>query len=360
MTRTPHTRLRQTADSWQQVQAIRQLAQDHAQRFAQNQPSLPAGHRPLFAADDMRERRQWANMLTFETKRSVTAHLDRAEQLGATRRVAQAPRPDVFNPLMRDFPHFDEVTAHLQQRAALSRLGISRHLRLNPILLAGDPGVGKTAYAQAVAALLGVPFSKMEVGTMSAAFSLCGLDLGYESGKPGLLWDLLQNECMSPLVILDEIDKLGTDTHDTHLGPLYGLLEPVSATRFSDAALGLPVDASYVSWLATCNDVDRIEPALRTRFKRFDVPAPTPREMRPVVASIQRQIRRTEEWAASFPAELPEDVMACLCSMTPREARQALTDAYATAAMEDRRYLRPSDVFLQLDPPKPAMGFVSH
>ncbi|UUZ68782.1 AAA family ATPase [Polaromonas sp. P2-4] len=233
-------------------------------------------------------------------------------------------------------------------------------MRLNPILLSGDPGVGKTAYAQAVANLLEVPFAKVDVAAMSSAFSLAGLDIGYDTGKPGLLWDLLQNECMSPLVILDEIDKLGTDTRDSHLGPLYGLLEPVSATSFCDAALGLPVDTSYVSWLATCNDMDQIEPALRTRFKRFDVPVPTPREMRPVVASIQRKIRRTEDWAASFPAELPGDVMACLCCMTPREARQALTDAYATAAMEERRYLRPADVFRQLDPPRPAMGFFPH
>ncbi|UUZ68781.1 hypothetical protein LP416_02310 [Polaromonas sp. P2-4] len=114
MTRTPHTRLRQTADSWQQVQAIRQLAQDHAQRFTQNQPSLPPGHRPLFAASDMKDRRDWARMLKLEVKRLITAHLDRAEQLGATRRVAQAPRPEVFHVLARDFPHFQEVTVHLQ------------------------------------------------------------------------------------------------------------------------------------------------------------------------------------------------------------------------------------------------------
>src|SRR5437899_8591484 len=167
MTRALHTRLRQKADSWHQVQAISQLVQAHAQRFAQSQqaaPSLPAGHRPLYAADDMRERRSWASLLKGDARRAVNAHLDKAEQLGATRRVAQAPRLEVFTGLMRDFPHFSEVTAHIQQSVALSRLGTSQHLRLTPILLAGDPGVGKTAYVQAVAALLDGPVSQLGVG----------------------------------------------------------------------------------------------------------------------------------------------------------------------------------------------------
>src|SRR5206468_3891862 len=138
---------------------VRKKWESETAQRQQAAPSLPAGHRPLDAADDMRERRSWASLLKGDARRAVNAHLDKAEQLGATRRVAQAPRLEVFTGLMRDFPHFSEVTAHIQQSVALSRLGTSQHLRLTPILLAGDPGVGKTAYVQAVAALLDVPFS---------------------------------------------------------------------------------------------------------------------------------------------------------------------------------------------------------
>jgi ATP-dependent Lon protease len=355
-------RLPQNADSLQQVRTILALAlaQSHANTFAQGLQGLPAGHRTLFADSDLQARRDWASTLKPDVRRSITAHLDRAEELGPTRRVARAPRPAVYQALNRDFPHFHAVTAHLQQRAALSRLGATQHLRLDPILLSGDPGVGKTAYAQAAAELIGVPFIKVDVGATGSAFALAGLDVGYDTGKPGLIWDVLQDECMSPVLLLDELDKLGLDTRESHLGPLYGLLEPVTATKFSDAAIGLPIDASCVCWLATCNDEDRIEPALRSRFKRFEVPMPTRTQMRAVVSSIQRHIRRTEEWAAGFPAEPSEDVTIRLCAMSPRQARQSLTDAYATAAMDERRSLRASDVHLPSEESTSTMGFLSN
>ncbi len=352
--------LPRNADSLQQVRTILQLAQSHAKTLAQSQQKLPTGHRTLFADSDLQARREWASTLKPDVWRSITSHLDRAEKLGPTRRVARAPRPAVYQALNRDFPHFHAVTAHLQQRAALSRLGAAQHLRLNPILLTGDPGVGKTAYAQAAAELIGVPFTKVDVGATSSAFALAGLDVGYDTGKPGLIWDVLQNECMSPLILLDELDKLGSDTRESHLGPLYGLLEPVTATHFSDAAIGLPIDASCVCWLATCNYEDRIEPALRSRFKQFDVPMPTRVQMRAVVSSIQRQIRKAEEWAAGFPAELSDEVTARLCAMTPRQARQSLTDAYATAAMDERRVLRAADVRPPSSETTTAMGFLSN
>ena len=354
--------LLKNADSHAQVQAIVELVTAHSQRYALNlvkTPALPAGHRPFFDANEMSERRAWAKQLKGDAQKSVVTHLDKAKTLGATRRVAQAPKPSVLECLNRDFPHFADVTKHMQQAALLCRLGPSRHFKLSPILLAGDPGVGKTAYVQTAAKLLGVPFAKVDVGSLSASFSLSGLDMSYESGKPGLVWDLLQRECMSPLIVLDELDKLGADTRDAHLGPLYAMLEPVSATRFTDAAIGLPVNASYVSWLATCNDAACIEPALLSRFKRFDIPVPTRDQMRPILASIHRELRRNFDWAESFEDELPADVIAALCELTPREASQALPDAYANAAAQGRRHLTALDVCIRrTSPPARGMGFL--
>ena len=353
--------LLKNADSHAQVQAIVELVTAHSQRYALNlvkTPALPAGHRPFFDAVEMSERRAWAKQLKGDAQKSVVQHLDKAKTLGATRRVAQAPQPSVFESLNRDFPHFSEVTKTIQQIALLCRLGPSRHLKLSPILLAGGPGVGKTAYVQAAAKLLSVPFAKVDVGSLSASFSLSGLDMSYESGKPGLVWDLLQNECMSPLIVLDELDKLGTDTRDAHLGPLYSMLEPVSAIRFMDAAIGLPVDASNISWLATCNDAASIEPALLSRFRRFDIPVPSRDQMRPILASIHRGLRRNSDWAVSFDDELPAEVIALLCELTPREASRVLPDAYANAAAQGRRHLERQDVCIhRLSPPK-AMGFL--
>ena len=218
---------------------------------------------------------------------------------------------------------------------------------MSPILLAGPPGVGKTAYGEAVAKRLGMPFRQIDAASLSAGFALGGLDVGYTTGKPGLIWDALQNECMSLLIFIDEIDKAPAERSYPTLSCLYTLLEPVSAKTFCDDAIGLPLDASWISWIATANDVDRLDPQLRSRFTVFDIPCPTPNEMAGVIASVHRTLMASAPWAASFRADLPRDVAAVLQKMTPREVTQALPRAYAAAAEADRDHLLPSDVELR-------------
>ena len=238
-------------------------------------PVIDTGvRRQLYDPEALVQRETWAEGLAPDSRAVVTRHLRKARQLGPSRRVAIAPPPDFLDDVARDFPHFNAVTSYLRRAAHLARRAPEKLFSLSPILLTGKPGVGKTAYSQAVAGRLGMPYQQIDAASLSGGFALGGLDMGFTTGRPGRVWDVLQHECMSPLICLDEIDKAEADRSYPALSCLYTLLEPVSSRAFSDDAIGLPVDASWISWIATANDVDRLDPPLRTRFTIFEIPLP--------------------------------------------------------------------------------------
>jgi len=316
---------------------------------ATNEPAakaeLPSNLQQFFQEGDLENRWQWAKRLAGDTKAVILQHLQKARQLGCMRRVAGPPNPEAVNALERDFPHCGAVTALLRRRIALGNCCPAPTLKLPPMLLSGQPGSGKTAFAKRLAAVLAVPCHEVDMASLHTSFTMVGLDAGFATGRPGALWDALQTECMSPIVILDELDKAGADDiGDDPTGFLYSVLEPLTSRRFVDAAIGLPIDASRVSWIATCNDHRRIHPAILSRFWLVEIDYPSAAQMRAVVASIHRELVAHSEWAVWFEPDLSQEVVDALSMIAPREVMQTLEDAYANAAGAGRRWVLPKDV----------------
>jgi ATP-dependent Lon protease len=325
-------------DLLRQIVRIRHMIADLAQPDVRPKPK-----RQLFAASDMKSRLDWARQLRGDAQKMIRGQLDHASSLGAWRTVTQAPLPAALEQLHEHFPNFGSVTSLIQRHLSLCQRNPDRVLRLPPMLLTGEPGVGKTAYARQLAQLLGAPMVDVTVSALSAGFSLAGLDASYESSKPGQIWHALDVDCMSPVVVLDEIDKPPRDDA-AMLGCLYPLLERHTARRFIDQAVLLPVDASYITWVATCNDLARVEPALRSRFEIMHVEAPSKAQMPFVIASVQRELINEIEWEAGFDHELSDGVMSALTAMTPRELKRALEGAYAAAAQAGRDRIAVNDI----------------
>jgi len=149
---------------------------------------------------------------------------------------------------------------------------------------------------------------------------------------------------MSPIITIDEIDKVGGDSKGSHLGALYSLLERVSATQFSDSAIGLPIDASYVSWFATCNNPFNLEPALLSRFNVIHIPPPDRKQLRAVIRSIHRKFMAESDWASAFTQEIAEEVIDSLSGFTPREIGRVLEAAFAHAAALGKATLDTDDI----------------
>jgi len=307
-------------------------------------PRGPGTHQ-LYRMSELEDELKWAKSLTGESCKVVIKQLEQARDLGPTRYIAAAPEPSVLEGLRHDFPNFKCVLDFIEKRLLLCRMGPAKLFKLPPILLSGPPGVGKTWFIKKLAqALSDIPYAQADLSQSTPGFAITGLDAAYETGRPGLIWKTMQNACASPIILFDEIDKVQSGGRDAGVGFLLGLLEKSSATRFQDAAMRLPIDISTVLWFATCNELLLLDRPVLSRFRVFDIAAPTQGQMRLVVESVNRELLAAEDWSAVFDPTLPEPMLAELQDGTPREIKQRLEDAYACAALEGRCHLIVDDL----------------
>ena len=274
------------------------------------------------------------------------------------RQLAPPPEPTALHALAEQFPNFSEVVRFVEELNTLSRLRPRSPLMIPPILLDGPAGIGKTAFSLALASTLGTEHWHLAMGHSTASFDLGGLDAGYVGGGPGLLTRKIGlGKHADPVILLDEIDRAPEQSNSDPLGPLFDLLEPRTACEFCDDGLKIKMDLSRVRWLATTNNVERLDPALRSRFKLFRVQAPTPQQVRGITMRQYAQLLRQHPWGVYFEPALPEPVLAALARHTPRDLGRALHSACARAAKAGRSVLSTAD----FDPPPASdrrpMGF---
>ena len=132
------------------------------------------------------------------------------------------------------------------------------------MLLLGDPGIGKAHFGRRLAQLLSTGFGFVSMSSLTAGWVLSGASSQWKNAKPGKVFDtLLHGDYANPVMVIDEIDKAGSDPQYDPLGALYSLLEHDTAMNFIDEFVEIPIDASSVVWIATANDASRIpEPIL--------------------------------------------------------------------------------------------------
>lgn len=307
------------------------------------------GQRKLFDVTELAEKKAWLGELAGDNQRALLKSLDKLGKAGPWRNVAKAPPPEVLDGLHADFPNFSAVTTLLEQRLLLCGLAPDKHIKLPPILLNGPAGVGKTAYCTRLAGLLTLRFEKIDLSSAVASFTMTGLDAGYGSGHPGRIWASLQHDSLSVLWLLDEVEKASQESRHGGNQFLLGLLEPVSAARFVDNCTLVPIDTSWICYIATCNDKTLIDTPLLSRFEVFDIPAPDALQLRAIVWSIYRELRSSEAWAGAFCESLDDGVIDALSGYTPREIRRRLIDGFAAAAGQSRRALQASDISVKAD-----------
>lgn len=248
---------------------------------------------------------------------------------GSRRHLAALPRVEDLRALADDMPNLAEVVDFYAGQAVLLELNRVNHALFPPVLLLGDPGVGKTYFAQRLAKLIGSPSRVLSLGSASAGWVLTGLSEHWRSSKPGAVFTTLAGSRMAnPVLVADELDKASTDDRYAVLGGLYGLWEQDTVREFVDEYVNVPIDASAVIWIATANDLTAIPRPLMSRLTVFYIEPPDAAQARHIVTNLFDRIKGE----ANF-APLDDDVIDRVSTLAPREMRVQLRMAAGYAAL---------------------------
>lgn len=304
-------------------------------------PAVPASV-PIFTPDAIQRAMATVGQMDEKMRPQAQQALNSANIDGGRRTL-----PDVkkalgnLDQLGRNFENLVEPIRHLKTELALANAMDPDEFRISPILLLGDPGIGKTYLALQLANALGVPMEKISAGSAQGGFQITGSHPTWSRAMLGSVFQLLaEGASATPVLVIDEVDKIGTGDNCPIMPALLDLLEHNTAKDFCDQYLDLKFDASRLIVVMTANEREAIPAPLLSRAALFDVPRPLEAQRRRIIDTEIAELARKTKKRVNLDQSAADD-LAARVDLDLRQTRRAVVEAFANAITEGKKIAVP-------------------
>lgn len=287
------------------------------------------------------------NLLVIETKIADEGDFRAGIYHNLEKPISLVPTPvdprEINSILDKEFPWFSSINSLVCRQLSASQFGVKPAFKIRPLLLAGAPGVGKTTWVKRLAELCEVPYRGIMAAGNNDVMFLRGTPRGWSSARPGAVLQMMATELVAnPVFLVDELEKASPDNHNGRLWDvLLQLLEPSSAKTYLDECLQVPADLSWVSWIATANELGNIPKPLLERFTIVVAESPSEEHFQTIVrGSITRYAKELGIDQRMLP-QLTQDELEVLQSCkSPREISRTIAIMLEKSLVNDLQQMQ--------------------
>jgi ATP-dependent Lon protease len=264
---------------------------------------------------------------------------DRMRELGGSRYIIKPSTAAAVDELHETSPNFANVVDDLRKYLALAIAG-NEAVQFTPLLLLGEPGLGKTYFAKKLAQALGTGFEFVSMGSLTAGWIQPAHRRGGNAAGQ-VAHTLIDGD----LPIRSSCSTGSTNRRRFALRPDRARCIRCSgdtAAHFKDEFIDVDMDASHILWIATANDESMIPEPILNRMNVYAIDRPDAAGARTIALAVYHEILDAHRWP--FPPEPTESVLERLAAVPARDMRKLLLDAFGTAQLANRDYLVPEDI----------------